>query len=484
MKRRNVFKVNKVFVGVILVVAIILLLTIEYLILSSVSRAQAYQTATMLNDQVKTVLSNNERKELALTDSLKEDYIARAKAVSYIVDRIPRTEDDIVELMRIASLLSIDEIHLFDTSGTIYAGTVPAYYGYSFDSGEQMAYFKPMLYEKTLAMCQDVTPNTAEGKAMMYAICWNDAGTRMTQIGIEPVRLIEELRANEVSEVVADMPAYIGTKILVAELDTGEIVGATSPQLLGKPLSDIGVKTDKLELPGTRRFTAKVDGDASYCVASDYGDYVIVIAQVRSVANRSIPSTMATVFLYLLLAVAAIMLVVRQMTVQVIEEHRNANTDQMTGFFNRRAYEDDMAEQEKSPLHKNFIYVSADLNGLKTANDNFGHDAGDELIRGAAQCMKRSFSKYGRLYRIGGDEFAAMIHADDKQLDHIKRDFARWMDAWSEQHQRRLAISCGYVRSTEFPDKTSAELAKIADTRMYQAKDEYYRTSGLDRRRR
>ena len=39
-----------------------------------------------------------------------------------------------------------------------------------------MAYFKPMLKDKKLTMCQDVTPNTSEAKEMMYAITWNEAG--------------------------------------------------------------------------------------------------------------------------------------------------------------------------------------------------------------------------------------------------------------------------------------------------------------------
>lgn len=58
--------------------------------------------------------------------------------------------------------------------------SVPKYYGYNFDSGEQIEYFKPMLTDKTLTMCQDVTPNTSEGKEMMYAITWNEAGIAST----------------------------------------------------------------------------------------------------------------------------------------------------------------------------------------------------------------------------------------------------------------------------------------------------------------
>ena len=40
-----------------------------------------------------------------------------------------------------------------------------------------MQYFKPMLTDKELTMCQDITPNTAEGKKIMYAITWNEDGT-------------------------------------------------------------------------------------------------------------------------------------------------------------------------------------------------------------------------------------------------------------------------------------------------------------------
>ena len=174
----------------IISIVILIMLTIFYTILSRNKEEQAFQTSDLLIDQIKNVILANERKERSLTESLKENYISKAKAVAYIVDNIPETEYDVEELTRVANLMSIDEIHLFTADGEIYSGTVPKYYGFTFDSGEQMAYFKPMLTDKTLSMCQDVTPNTAESKPMMYAICWNDSGTRIIQVGIEPKRLI------------------------------------------------------------------------------------------------------------------------------------------------------------------------------------------------------------------------------------------------------------------------------------------------------
>ena len=192
---------SKLFLVILAGAVILLMLLIVYITMDRSKREQAYQASDLLIDQVRNVIDANEKKEQSLTDSLKENYTSKAKAVSYVIDNIPETEYDIAEQIRLAKLMSIDEIHLFTEEGEIYSGTVPAYYGYTFDSGEQMAYFKPMLENKALSMCQDVTPNTAENKPMMYAICWNDRGTRMIQIGIEPRRLIEEMQSNAISEV-------------------------------------------------------------------------------------------------------------------------------------------------------------------------------------------------------------------------------------------------------------------------------------------
>ena len=76
-------------------------------------------------------------------------------------------------------------------------------------------------------MCQDVTPNTSEGKAMMYAITWNEAGTMMVQVGLKPQRLLDELKQNEISTVVSDMPVYKGMELYVADADTELVKGAT-----------------------------------------------------------------------------------------------------------------------------------------------------------------------------------------------------------------------------------------------------------------
>ena len=88
-----------------------------------------------------------------------------------------------------------------------------------------------------------------------------------------------------------------------------------------------------------------------------------------------------------------------------------SNTDELTRCLNRHAYENDM---KKLNLSEEWVYISADLNGLKQANDSYGHMAGDELICAAADCMRDSFHEYGKVYRIGGDEFAVINYREYK----------------------------------------------------------------------
>ena len=370
-------KKRKLIILAIMIIAAALLL--EGFILKYVNDKNSDRTSKVLLDRVITVLDKNDKSEEALIKSLKDDYIVRAKAVSYIIDAKPEVEYDVDELQKIAALISVDEIHLFDTKGYIYSGSVPKYFGYSFDSGEQMAYFKPMLKDKKLTMCQDVTPNTSEAKEMMYAITWNEAGNKMIQVGIEPKRLLNEAKQNEVSNVVADMPVYKGMEILVADADTKIVAGATDS-------SKIGQEIDSIDMRNYR------------CVEKQDGAYIVAVMVEDSYYLQGSLFAILIVGIYLTLASCCMVYMLSKVMKEKYEKEKfryTSNTDELTRCYNRHAYEEDI---NKLDLTKEWVYVSMDINGLKNANDSFGHAAGDELIRAVADCMKNSFSEHGKVY--------------------------------------------------------------------------------------
>ena len=451
---------RKILILSITIVAVALIL--ETCILQFVNDKNAQTTSNVLLDRVIAVIDKNESIESEFVKSLKDDYIVRAKAISYIVDAKPEVEYDVDELQKIAGLMSVDEIHLIDDTGTIYSGSLPKYFGYSFDSGEQMAFFKQMLNNYDLTLCQDVTPNTAEAKEMMYAITWNESKTHMVQVGITPKRLLKELKRNQISNVVADMPVYKGMEIYVVDAKTKKILGATDASWVGN--------------------TARFNHKGYRFVKRKHGDYIVAVCMSKSMNAQINIVAICIVGIYLTLASCLLVLMLSRVLKEKYEKEKyiyTSNTDGLTKCFNRRAYDVDM---EKLDLSSEWAYISLDLNGLKQANDTFGHSAGDELICAAANCMKFAFASYGKIYRIGGDEFVALLTQSVTDLESILQVFDSSIQDWHGKYSNSISVSYGVVKSSEQDFDSIHSVSKLADERMYKSKYEYYNMSGNDRR--
>ena len=463
---------------------------LEAAILYTVNNKNVYQISKVLLDQAVDIIEKNQKNEDDMIQSLKEDYIVRAKAVSYIIDAKPEAEKNITELKKIADLMSIDEIHIFDKKGKIYSGTEPKYYGYSFDSGEQMAYFKPMLKNKKLTMCQDVTPNTSEGKKMMYALVWNEAGDRMIQVGIEPVRLLQEVKQNEADAVVANMPVYKGMSLYVTDKKSGKIYGATDSKKIGKTLDDIGLSRQRKKIAKENLVSGivRVDGEQSLYIIKKTKKYIVGVTFEIASDNASNMIAILIMAVYLSIAAGVILFVIiilskvrkekKEQSAMLLSISEMSNIDKMTGCFNRKSYEEDLSNMSENDQ---FIYVSMDVNGLKIINDSHGHAAGDELICGAAACMRSCFDKYGKVYRIGGDEFVAVLFVQLEQFLWIKTEFDGDIRYWTGNQVEEISISCGYVSSGERKWASMKEIANVADIRMYEEKAMYYKKNGVDR---
>lgn len=177
-------------------------------------------------------------------------------------------------------------------------------------------------------------------------------------------------------------------------------------------------------------------------------------------------------------------------TTQIIDEVKRreenlrylAATDQLTGLYNRRTYEQDIAELKNTIIEDRLVYVSVDVNGLKKTNDTLGHLSGDELIKAAATCMKQAFGSYGRVYRIGGDEFVAIIYASPRQLEIIRKDFENLIENQNKELNFELSVATGYVSGSDIVGKTISEIEQLGDDYMYKSKELYYEKRGISRR--
>ena len=181
------------FVLVVVLLALILCLQIMS------EHKQAYQAATETFRQIEQLLEQNLAELEEVEEAYRQTCLHNAEAIAYIIEDNPSALNSVDELKKIARMMEVDEIHIFDTTGRIYAGTHPEYYDFTFDSGEQMQFFKPMLTDKSLRLVQDITPNTAEAKLMQYSALWSKSGAFIVQVGMEPVNVMKATEKNELS---------------------------------------------------------------------------------------------------------------------------------------------------------------------------------------------------------------------------------------------------------------------------------------------
>lgn len=172
----------------------------------------------------------------------------------------------------------------------------------------------------------------------------------------------------------------------------------------------------------------------------------------------------------------------------VVEEKRReekliriSNTDELTGLYNRRSYENDIIKYADTEPENDFVIFSIDINGLKQVNDNMGHDAGDDLIQGASTCLLKIFGSIGKVYRVGGDEFAVLLHQSEN-TSQLKVDLIKEAEKWHGKLVDKLNFSVGYACKCDYPAITFKDLERRADLMMYQDKELFYSKRGVDRR--
>ena len=160
-----------------------------------------------------------------------------------------------------------------------------------------------------------------------------------------------------------------------------------------------------------------------------------------------------------------------------------AYIDELTGTSNRAAYIDRLKHiNDQIRLGRAcFSVLVFDINRLKSINDDFGHEVGDRVIAKAAEAIKSAFPK-GTVYRVGGDEFVAILDMIASG-DCAARFKAALADMNAHSVPVELEISVGYAYYDSGSDPNYKSVFNRADAAMYEDKREFYRTH-VDRRKR
>jgi diguanylate cyclase (GGDEF)-like protein len=143
---------------------------------------------------------------------------------------------------------------------------------------------------------------------------------------------------------------------------------------------------------------------------------------------------------------------------------RLANTDPLTGLLNRRAF---LELAIGAPENRRLMLI--DIDHFKGINDRFGHDTGDDVLRGVADAIQSCRPAGSLAVRLGGEEFALLIPLSaarecrpEMVLDRVRR---RPMPQGA-----RVTVSLGYADGAVASEEDWKRLYRLADAALYRAK--------------
>ncbi|WP_300529940.1 diguanylate cyclase [Maricaulis sp.] len=150
--------------------------------------------------------------------------------------------------------------------------------------------------------------------------------------------------------------------------------------------------------------------------------------------------------------------------------------DQLTGLFNRRWFleqcrrEIQYAQRHKSP----FTLIAFDVDHFKAFNDNYGHDAGDMVLREVGEALASYATTGSTACRLGGEEFSVICPGMDSAAaadlaEELRAAIARISISYGAGKLPRITMSAGIAQLGQ-PANTVQDLMKTADQALYEAK--------------
>ena len=144
-----------------------------------------------------------------------------------------------------------------------------------------------------------------------------------------------------------------------------------------------------------------------------------------------------------------------------------ADTDVLTGLFNRRAFIDRALSEALPELRQRLIIV--DIDRFKTINDTHGHQAGDHVLAGVARTIAETSPGHALVGRIGGEEFAVLLPATP--VDALPERLCRAVADLVCANDSHVTISVGVAEGIITGKTDFHELYNAADQALYRAKN-------------
>ena len=279
--------------------------------------------------QIESIIESNDTELEMIKEEFADKCIIRARAVAYIAQQSPENITNIEECRKIASMLQVDELHFFNPEGEIYAGTNPEYYGYNVYSGEQIGFFQQMLGDYSKELCQDITPNTAEGKLMQYAAVWTTDHKNIVQVGLKPERVLKAMEGNDISNIFYMLSANTTADFYAVDIKSQKVVGSTMKEWIGLSVEETQISTlETLKDDEVLFVDIVIDGKHYYNAVKKSGDLWLIMMEPLEKLYGSIPmNTLVFILCTMLLLLAVVIAVFLFLDKNIIKSILRVNGD-------------------------------------------------------------------------------------------------------------------------------------------------------------
>jgi diguanylate cyclase (GGDEF)-like protein len=155
-----------------------------------------------------------------------------------------------------------------------------------------------------------------------------------------------------------------------------------------------------------------------------------------------------------------------------------ATHDTLTGVWNRGAVLETM-EREVWRSRREGISLGVlmvDLDHFKSVNDNYGHPAGDAVLREITKRMQTDVRPYDGIGRYGGEEFLILLPGCNREVTKATAERIRKIISASPVETSagslKVTMSIGAVATGDWPKNTPSQILQMADSALYRAKEE------------
>lgn len=294
-------KIFKKYTIIIISIAVLSILVINFFLSAKSLEKQQFNTFSVKIGQVIQTMERNQSELESITENLDEDYLTRAKAAAYVVEKNPSVLESVEEIQNLAELLNVDELHVSDSAGIIAYSSVPRYIGLDFHGGKQMRGFLPILESdaEDEYVIQEAQPNTAEGKMMKYVGVSRKGIKGIVQVGLEPVRQLEAQEKNTYDYIFSRFPTEQGEEFFAIDTKDGSVIGYTEGMGAADEAQTYSVSSLKKYEDGG--YWKDDNGEKRYIVTRMY-DHVLIGASIsEAVLYQPFWRNILLTFLYLAL---------------------------------------------------------------------------------------------------------------------------------------------------------------------------------------